>query len=278
MNEIAPAPRSRHILVALDASPHSVAALRAAAELAALMEAELEGLFIEDINLLRLCGLPFGQEIGSYSGVARRLDNAGVERQLRALADTIHTVMARITAPSAVPWRFSVRRGPVVNELLNAAQEAALVSLGRAGHSHRKSLGSTARALVEQSHSPLLLLSETSKLVYPLTAIYTGSPGTQRALRWLATLALPRSPSTTRAPVPLRVVLASDGDPTPAQLEEDARRILDSSAGRNGVQYLHVHPSRVLATLRAHDGGTLILAGEQASLLAEHSGPTIIVP
>ena len=114
MNEIAPSPRPRHILVALDASPHSVAALMAAAELAALMEAELEGLFVEDINLLRLCGLPFGREIGSYSATARRLDNAGVERQLRALADTIEAVMARITATSAVPWRFSVRRGPVV--------------------------------------------------------------------------------------------------------------------------------------------------------------------
>jgi nucleotide-binding universal stress UspA family protein len=278
MNEIAPSPRPRHILVALDASPHSVAALMAAAELAALMEAELEGLFVEDINLLRLCGLPFGREIGSYSATARRLDNAGVERQLRALADTIEAVMARITATSAVPWRFSVRRGPVVNELLNAAQEAALVSLGRAGQTHRKSLGSTARALLEQSHSPLLLLGEASKLVYPLTAIYTGSPGTQRALRWMATLALQRSQAAARAPVSLRVVLATDGDPSPAQLEEDARHILESNAAPTNIQYLRVHPSRVLATLHAHDGGTLILAGEQAGLLTEHVGPTIIVP
>ena len=57
------APQANRILVALDASPQSEAALRAAAELAALLEAELEGLFVEDINLLHLCGLPFGREI-----------------------------------------------------------------------------------------------------------------------------------------------------------------------------------------------------------------------
>ena len=82
-------PRSEQgerILVALDASPQSVAALRAAAELAALMEAELEGLFIEDINLLHLCGLPFSHEIGSYTAKRRQLDNLALERQLRGLA------------------------------------------------------------------------------------------------------------------------------------------------------------------------------------------------
>ena len=47
------------ILVALDASPHSLNALRAAAELAAVTESELHGLYVEDLNLLRMCGLPF---------------------------------------------------------------------------------------------------------------------------------------------------------------------------------------------------------------------------
>jgi nucleotide-binding universal stress UspA family protein len=43
----------RRILVALDASPHSFAALEAAAHLAAHLEAELFGLYVEDENLLR---------------------------------------------------------------------------------------------------------------------------------------------------------------------------------------------------------------------------------
>ena len=43
----------RRILVALDTSPHSQAAMEAAIELAARFEAELAGMFVEDVNLLR---------------------------------------------------------------------------------------------------------------------------------------------------------------------------------------------------------------------------------
>src|SRR5215207_6945347 len=56
-----------YILVALDMSPHSEAALAAAAELAVALGLELRGLYVEDINLLRLCGLPFGIEYGSFT-------------------------------------------------------------------------------------------------------------------------------------------------------------------------------------------------------------------
>ena len=74
------------IVVALDASPHSLAALRAAAQLAATIQAELYGLFVEDSDLLRLCDLPFCQEIGSFSATVRRLDSRSVERTLRVRA------------------------------------------------------------------------------------------------------------------------------------------------------------------------------------------------
>ncbi|MGD9028912.1 MAG: universal stress protein, partial [Anaerolineae bacterium] len=53
----------RRILIALDASSHSIAALRAAARLASSLEAELHGLFVEDINLLRAAGLPMAREL-----------------------------------------------------------------------------------------------------------------------------------------------------------------------------------------------------------------------
>ena len=59
--------QSERIVVALDASPNSVAALRAGAELASLLGVDLEGLFVEDIDLVRLCGLPYRQEVGSFN-------------------------------------------------------------------------------------------------------------------------------------------------------------------------------------------------------------------
>jgi len=61
----------RHIIVALDASPHSLALLEAAAELAARFHTEVVGLFIEDATLVNLAGSPFFREVSRFSATSR---------------------------------------------------------------------------------------------------------------------------------------------------------------------------------------------------------------
>ena len=270
--EAPPEGQPHRIVVALDASSYSLAALRAAIELAALLDVEVEGLFVEDINLLYLCGFPFNQEIGSYTATSRRLENALLERQLRTLATSIQASIEKsmdrvLRAP--VRWTFHVRRGSVVNELLAAAQHADILSIGRSGQVRRRTLGSTARALVQRSQRPVLLLDAEGGLVYPLFAIYTGSDTSQRVLHWLTTLA-----RHTDHPVRIFLVVRPDIARTVEQLEREARAIL----GELPAEFLVVRFGNVLMTLRAHDGGTLVLPSEFADLVAEHTGPTIIVP
>jgi nucleotide-binding universal stress UspA family protein len=276
MNEAAMPERVERIVVALDASPQSVAALKAAAELATLMQAELEGLFVEDINLLYLCGLPFGHEVGSYTAKLRRLDDVAMERQLRVLASTIQQVMQRVAAQTPVRWSFRVRRGPVVEELLAAAQSAALLSVGRAGRLRHRGIGSTAQSLVSQAQRPLLLLGEGSGLEYPLTVVYTGTEAAQRALE-LALRLVRREPSR------LRVVVWAGGDAAldVGMLEQAARRVVETEPARSEARVTFARVSRaadLLATLRTLDGGTLVLPHEQAGLVAQHAGPTLVVP
>ena len=74
----------KQILVAVDGSPSSLSALENSVELAARLNAELVGLFVEDINLLRATQLPFTREISFFSSGLRRLEAAELERQLRA--------------------------------------------------------------------------------------------------------------------------------------------------------------------------------------------------
>lgn len=269
MNESTPTPPSRRIVVALDASSYSLAALRAAAEVAALLDVDLEGLFIEDINLLYLCGFPFSHEIGSYTATARRMENAIVERQLRTQATMIQKALDRVALKLPIRWTFQVRRGSVVNELLTAAQDAELLSIGRSGQVRRKSLGSTARALVKNSRRPVLLLGEDGQLAYPLIAIYTGSDTSIRVLQWIGGF-------TRHSPRPVRVMLVvrPDSPRTVDELEAEARALL----GDLPVDFITVRYGNVLMTLRAHNGGTLVLPSEYADLVAEHTGPTIIVP
>lgn len=268
MNEVAPeSTRTDRILVAVDSSPHSIAALKAAVELAALLDVELEALFVEDINLLRLCSLPFSQEIGSYTGRLRRLDNTQIERQLRTLAAVIERTVSQATLRTPVRWHFEVRRGAVVEELLAAAQQATLLSLGRAGRPRRKHLGSTAQSLMRQSPRPLLILGEEDGLRVPLTVVYTGSPAARRAVSLAARLG-------ERGGRPVQVLSwqATPGDAEHPEVE--ARILLGDTPG----EFRQVTRRELYEILNTRAGGTLILPSEQSALMSEFSGPAILVP
>jgi nucleotide-binding universal stress UspA family protein len=268
VNEVLPEDQSRRIVVALDSSSYSLAALRAAAELASLLDIHLEGLFVEDINLFHLGAFPYSQEVGSYTGAVRRIENVDVERQLRTMARVIQRTMNSVVK-TPVRWTFQVRRGSVVNELLAAAQGADMISIGRSGYVHRSTLGSTARALVQKSQRPVLLLDEKGGFVYPLIAIYTGSATSRRGLQWLTALA-----QRSRRPVRVIIVVRPDTTTTIEELETEASAIL----GHRPVEYIIVRYGNVLATLRAYNGGTLVLPSEYIDLVSQHTGPTIVVP
>lgn len=262
----------RRILVALDASPHSVAALRAAAQLAALMGAELQGLFVEDINLIQLAHFPFSQEVGSYTASRRRLDNSSMERQMRAIARAIRQAMAEVANQAHVRWSFQVARGPVTAELLAAAEAALLLSMGRAGRRRRKSLGSTVQSVVSRTSRPVLILDEEGQLKYPLTVLYTGSPAADRALRLAIQL-------TQRTPSELRVLIwAGEGQTESA---ERLQKRMEQLAADQQVKVRLVRVDKtdnLLAAVQEGNGGTLVLPSERSFLLSAHVGPTLVVP
>jgi len=174
----------RRILVALDASAHSLAALEAAVELAASFQAELLGLFVEDVNLLRLTELPFTQEIGLFSTTRRRLEVVQLERQLRAQAGRVRQRLTLIAERQHVPWTFRVVRGGIATELLQAASETDLIILGRTGSSlsgeHR--LGSTARTILTRAPRLTMILQHGVQLGSPVIVVYDGSATAQKAL------------------------------------------------------------------------------------------------
>ncbi len=176
------APEVEYILVALDMSPHSEAALAAAAELAAALHIELRGLFVEDINLLHLCGLPFGIEYGTFTAKPRRIEQNHLEREFRMQASLLRKIMADIAGQKRISWTFQVVRGGVTDLLLEAATSARMLSLGRVGRSPGKRTGSTAQAIAQRAQRPVVFQSRQRTLHGPYSVLYTGSPAAQRAL------------------------------------------------------------------------------------------------
>jgi len=123
----------RRVVAALEPGVPGSAALEAAARIAAQLEAELVGLFVEDAELLRFAGLPFAREIGTATAVARALSVSAMERSLRALASAARARLEALAGRSPLPWSFRVARGEISAELLAAASDADLVVTCTAG-------------------------------------------------------------------------------------------------------------------------------------------------
>ena len=174
----------QRILVALDASSASLSALQNAVELAAGLEAELIGLYVEDHNLLRLAQLPLAREVTAFSPALRRIQSVEIERQLRAQAAELRRVVSRICGERNVAWQFRVSRGAVAAELLAAAVDADLMVIGKIGRSFpgTRRTGSIARAIAARRPGMTLVFQSGGRLTVPVIRLYDGSRHSAKAV------------------------------------------------------------------------------------------------
>lgn len=247
--------RIDRILIALDASPHSRAALNAAVRLAMVLDADVQGLFIEEQSVIRAAQMPFAHEVRAFSTGPRRLTGRRVERQLRDRAEHAKHLMERWAEEADLDHGFEVVRGEVVPEVLDAAGEADLLAFGKAGSSSsRRRLGPKARALLDQSPTPVLVLREHLRYFQPVLTYFDGSDEAARALRLAARLA-ERSEAST-----LKVLLPCTNAARYAALRRQVR-----SAHGNRVQGLYARavsrpaPAELAAVAREECNGLTIL-------------------
>jgi nucleotide-binding universal stress UspA family protein len=174
----------RQILVALDASTSSVNALQAAVELADRFNAELIGLFVEDINLLRLAQLPFAREVSIFATLPRPMKSLEIEMQLRAQAERMRRLLAQNAEKRGVPWIFRIARGSVAAEILSAGAQADLLILGKIGRSMPglQRMGSTVRMMLLQRQGMTLIMESRVLLTMPVVTLYDGSEVARKAL------------------------------------------------------------------------------------------------
>lgn len=271
----------RRILVALDASPASRFAIRTGVDLATRFGAQLVGLFVEDINLLRVARLPFVREVGSFSPAVRRLDPQDLERQLRRQADQMRRSLALAADPQGIPWSFHVKRGPVAVEVMTAGADADLMIMGRVGRSllaHRR-LGSTTRAMVLQRPGLLFILTREVPISAGATVLYDGSPAGRKALQ----IAIPLGTAANRR---LTVVLVAESREEAADLREEVLQHLSGFAVEPEIRVLLQPSHQALAWMVRLSGegpvvlpcGKKRLEGEKlCSLVDAVSNPVLIV-
>ncbi len=159
--------------------------MEAAVRLAARFGAELLGLFVEDINVLRVAELPYAQEFGVYSAQRRRINTVDVERQLRVRSRQVQDRFTLLSGRASIQATFRVTRGSVGTEIQSAAADADVLIVGRAGWSQlrERQVGSTTRAICSAEAPRITAVFQSgARLAPPILVVYDASEAGEKAL------------------------------------------------------------------------------------------------
>lgn len=213
----------REILVAIDTSAHSQAALEAAVALAKTMEANIQGLFVEDELWNKITNLPSTRAVNALTGDVLPLENETLENQVSILRNRLRRKLEQLSSRNRVKYSWSSARGNVENKILEASENADLITIGLKGHSaRRKNLGSSAKMVIQKAEKPVLILKEGLHLGTTLTAVYDASKESQRGIR-LALKIAKRNKSS------LKVLVVDNNPDAVDQRNKELEKILENT-------------------------------------------------
>lgn len=243
----------RHILVGLDASQMSTAVLHTAVRLSAFLKADITGLFVEDMNLIRLAQLPFSSEVRYLTAGTRPLHQEQMQQVLHSHATWLRYEFGQTARERAVKWDFRVARGFVSQELLAAADQSDLLIVGRLS-SHRgvhQRVGSTALTAVQQATSSVLVVSPEADFSRPIALLYDGSMA--------AAYALPVALSLAQLSKQLVIHIRAQDDREAARIRQE----LDTAVNDNDLlcSYRRWLPDQNMAQLWAEQTPGIVVLG-----------------
>ena len=179
------------ILVALDASAVNRSILQAATTLAVNLDAELNVLFIEDINLFRLAELPFAREIVYGSDTGRGMNVANMERSVHMQTNRLRQLVETVAQQSQMNIAFDVKRGDIASAICNASRQTDLLIFGKNTQLLKQSLkvGTIAKILLSSTHCNLMVLQHDAIIERPVVVAFDGGEISQYALSLASRLA-----------------------------------------------------------------------------------------
>lgn len=180
----------QRMLVALAPSFNTVTTLEAAAALAGRLQAELTGLFIEDIRLLQLASLPFTREVDAGSGQQRSLSSRSMSRSLRAQAVRARAVLQDVATRHRVSSRFHTTRGEMLAEIISASREVDVMVVGVERYAGAERLRTTISGVVSQCRCAVMLVQEEATKGENIIVLYDGTSAADTALALAQRLAV----------------------------------------------------------------------------------------
>mgnify|MGYP001819511065 CR=1 FL=1 len=263
----------RRITVALDDSMQSSQALQEAAELAASLQAELEGIFIEDINLIHLAELPFTREIRPASMTQEVVNSQRMEQELRSLARQQQKKLELVANEKGIRCSFRIRRGQIKTELMEAVTEADILTLSRPGQVAEKFTRQSASLSLQAAAFPAQQASPS------VSVIFGPAASERKALMAAARLA-------SYLDVGLNILVNGESDTETDELLHEAMVQLESQ--KQSVNYLRLPGCQVSDLVKAtlssnsrvlllNSNNSLVTDGQLWSYLEQVSCPLLIV-
>ncbi len=110
----------KRMLVVLDCFQDHQAILNIATNLAVKQKAEISALFVEDVNLVHLAGLPFAREVDRISIMERQMDQGRITSAMEKQARKIEKMLAQLQQQSKLQISLNVVRGHFTAEAMSA--------------------------------------------------------------------------------------------------------------------------------------------------------------
>ena len=252
------------VVVAIDASTEQLRTLEAAADLAALMQAELHGLFVRDPNLMRLEKLPGTRKIELPQGFGGQIKEGSIRREVEAMARRVEQLIARASEQRHINWSFHSVEGVIDSELTSRCGEGDLLVTESAGRSIRSGMRMKpqTRRAPDELERPVLYLQGGPRQTRSIVAVYDGGPDSEAVLD--AAVRLFGGPVSL-----LTVLLAADSREEADELREEAESRLSQDAVP--AHYRRISPDSTEWILHAIDAvhGDILIQGAGSESLEE---------
>lgn len=252
----------RRIVAAFEPATASPSAIAVAVDVAALLDAELVAVFVEDEQMLGLAALSVAREVRMPGGATGELDRSRIESEVRGLVARARRELGKQARAHGVRWSFRVVRGHVPVEIAAAAAaegaELVLVETATRPLASGLRLRSQARSTVAHTTQPVMLVPPQGGASQGVSAVWDSDDDVSRnVVRTAASLA---STSGTE----LRVFTT---DPTEAERQSAAMGVVASDRAPVSWWPLPADGSSAVAALLRMTRGTLVIGARSTMLL-----------
>jgi nucleotide-binding universal stress UspA family protein len=259
------------ILVAVDTSAHSRAALEAAAIIAKITEADISGIFVQEEHWSHIGKLSAVNTVNELTGRSQLLKEEDLKQQIEMLASRLRRDLRQISRRHEIEHSWETRSGEVAKEILEAARDADLITIGRRGRSfiQKNKLGSTARQIIQKADKPILILKEGLHLGNKLTVLYNATPQSQKGLRMAMNIAEENSSELT-------VLVTEGAQSKDSERDKEVEKLVeDAPIPVNVVMFQQLDVGQFLNIVNYQHSGLLIIPKNQSFLQGDSLGITI---